>query len=376
VKLEIHTVEELLSHFDEHDNVNNIVVQGLDLQAHTELLCKCTAAGAVFLGCTMAPEAAEFLRDGGALLFPPMPDLPFEPYRPELYTVAELMHGYDRGNPSSYVSSIDQRIYQHFDSMRVRPEPVPIIQALAQRLHDHAIDNALDEFLHGDSPRRVVAIMGGHSMKRTEPAYRDVARIAAELSHRGYTMASGGGPGAMEATHLGAYLAGPGADEQIDEALGILVNAPDYKHPGWLDTAFDVRDRFAQASESLGVPTWFYGHEPPNLFASHIAKYFSNSLREDGLLAIAKHGVIYSPGSAGTIQEIFMDATQNHYGTFSEVSPMVLLGRSYWTENKPVLPLLRKLAGDRQYASLITICDTVDEAVDYIVNHPPVAYTG
>ena len=26
-------------------------------------------------------------------------------------------------------------------------------------------------------------------------------------------------------------------------------------------------------SESLGIPTWLYGHEPPNPFATKIAKY-------------------------------------------------------------------------------------------------------
>ena len=51
---------------------------------------------------------------------------------------------------------------------------------------------------------------------------------------------------------------------------------------------------------SLAVPTWFYGHEPSNLFASHIAKYFSNSIREDTLLAVALYGIVFAPGSAGT----------------------------------------------------------------------------
>ncbi len=62
--------------------------------------------------------------------------------------------------------------------------------------------------------------------------------------------------------------------------------------------------------KSIGIPTWLYGHEPPAPFATHIAKYFANSVREDGLLTIAKHGVIFAPGSAGTTQEIFQDATQ------------------------------------------------------------------
>ncbi len=374
MRLEIHTIDELIAHANANGGLSNTVIQGVDLSQHTQLLCSAKADGAVFLGCNIDATAAEALRSHGALLFPSLPDLPFQPYRPTLYTVPELMAGYDHGAPDTYAASLDQRIYQHFDELRRRPGPLPIVEALAQRLHDHAIDNALDEFLYGEQPRRMVAIMGGHSMKRTDPAYADVVRIAAALAERGYTMASGGGPGAMEATHLGAYV---GNDEDaITRALSMVAAAPDYKHPAWLDTALDVRAALPQVAESLGIPTWFYGHEPPNLFASHIAKYFSNSLREDGLLAIAKHGVVYSPGSAGTIQEIFMDACQNHYGTFNVISPMVLLNRTYWTEDKPVLKLLRKLAGDRQYAELITVVDTADEAVDFIVNHPPVPYKG
>jgi hypothetical protein len=95
-----------------------------------------------------------------------------------------------------------------------------------------------------------------------------------------------------------------------------------HKDAAWAETALEVRARTTGAS-SVGIPTWFYGHEPINVFPTHHAKYFSNSVREEGLLAIAKHGVIYAPGSAGTIQEIFQDAAQNHYGTYTEVSPMV-----------------------------------------------------
>ena len=94
------------------------------------------------------------------------------------------------------------------------------------------------------------------------------------------------------------------------------------------------------------------------------------------LLAIAKHGVIYAPGSAGTIQEIFQDAAQNHYGTFEMASPMVFFGRRYWTEEKPVYPLLEGLAAGRQYGDLLTITDDVDEVVDFIATHPPVVYEG
>ena len=106
-------------------------------------------------------------------------------------------------------------------------------------------------------------------------------------------------------------------------------------------------ERFPDGAESLAVPTWFYGHEPTNQFATHVAKYFANSIREDGLLAIATRGVVFSPGAAGTTQEVFQDATQNHYAVFGTASPMVFLDSVFWNEILPAEPLLRTLAGDR-----------------------------
>ena len=135
-----------------------------------------------------------------------------------------------------------------------------------------------------------------------------------------------------------------------------------------------VRDRWLEGAESLAIPTWFYGHEPSNLFSTHIAKYFANSLREDGLLALATWGIVFAPGSAGTIQEIFQDAAQNHYGTFKYVSPMVFLGRQFWTEERPVYPLLKQLSEGRQYHRMVTISDDLDEIVSFIQDNPPEVY--
>ena len=71
------------------------------------------------------------------------------------------------------------------------------------------------------------------------------------------------------------------------------------------------------------------------------------------LLAIAKGGVIYSPGSAGTMQEIFQDAAQNHYRTFGYESPMVFLDSQYWCEKFPVYPLLQGLQQSGGYKNLL-----------------------
>ena len=114
---------------------------------------------------------------------------------------------------------------------------------------------------------------------------------------------------------------------------------------------------------SIGIPTWTYGHEPPAPFALAIAKYFANSVREAGLLAIASHGVIFAPGSAGTTQEIFQDACQNHYGTFGKAAPMILFGKQFWTEERPVWPLLEQVAQGHAYGDLLALTDDPAEVV-------------
>jgi predicted Rossmann-fold nucleotide-binding protein len=181
---------------------------------------------------------------------------------------------------------------------------------------------------------------------------------------------SGGGPGAMEATHLGAWFA-ERTDDELEDAIKMLGVAPLYKpQHEWLDAAFQVVEKYPVASEekcmSLGIPTWLYGHEPPSCFALRIAKYFANSVREEGLLAIATGGVVFAPGSAGTIQEIFQDAAQNHYKSFGIASPMVFLGKEYWEIEKPVYPLITQLAAGLEYASLLSITDDVPDVVSRI----------
>ena len=108
---------------------------------------------------------------------------------------------------------------------------------------------------------------------------------------------------------------------------------------------------------SLGIPTWLYGHEPSTPFATHIAKFFENSLREDNILTLAFGGTIYAPGSAGTLQEIFQEAVQNHYLSFGFSSPMIFLGKQFWTEEIPVYPLVEQLMETGKYKNLLLTLD-------------------
>ena len=93
-----------------------------------------------------------------------------------------------------------------------------------------------------------------------------------------------------------------------------------------------------------------------------------NSVREDILLTISKGGIIYSPGSAGTMQEIFQDAAQNHYESFGYASPMVFYGKEFFSKQIPVYPLLEDLMSRGVYKNLIlSITDDPEEVISNIL---------
>lgn len=393
---EIDTSAELAERLRDGD-LRGWVVQGQDLSAHD--VQAVPVAGAIFLGCSFR-DHAQLVRlvEQGAAVFPRLGGLPYDPYRASLYSVDELLAGYEDGG---YTSTRDFGIYTHFDRERHHPDGASIRESLAQRLHDHAIDDALEEMLEAHRGRGVVGIMGGHGTGRSAPEFREVARVAWQLTRAGYLVAGGGGPGIMEAANLGAYLAGYARPEVIDAAIALLSVADRFDGgepegtPGYLravrsyfDAGRTVVDRFGPAAGegvaeefgrdgpvpgvSLAIPTWFYGHEPTNLFATHVAKYFANGLREDGLLAIATAGVIYAPGSAGTLQEVFMDLAQNHYATFAFRSPMIFLGRErYRNLFELVQGFVRERGMEAVYGDLLALVDTADEATAFVTDHPP-----
>jgi predicted Rossmann-fold nucleotide-binding protein len=276
-------------------------------------------------------------------------DVPVDPYRTTLYTAAEL---YDA---PEYAGSLDARTY----AWSRRP-PTPA-DSLAQALHDHAVDQALTQWLTG---RHLVGVMGGHDLLRGERAYAEAARLGALLGAH-HTVATGGGPGAMEAANLGGRLAHAGAGV-LDEALSSLAVAPSYRPSvdAWVSAALPV-DSLGD-SPTLGIPTWFYGHEPSNVFATAIAKYFRNATREAILLQVCDAGIVFLPGAAGTVQEIFQDACENYYAAPDSVAPMVLVGRSHWTRDVPAWPLLRSLARGRPMESHVHLVDTVEEAAELV----------
>lgn len=364
---ELHDLATLKAHLAARRPLADTVITGLDLRGGAVDLKPVPVGDAVFLGCQLDPDALVDLVSRGALVFPRLDGLPYEPWRTTLYSPDELFRGFDANDPCTYCQTPDARIYGHFKETGGADE-APMLEAFARRLHDHGISEALEALL--TQHPRVVAFMGGHAMRRDDPAFLRVAKMAARLAREGFLVATGGGPGAMEAANLGARFAFA-PEPRLEQAVQAMAAAPLYSDEQWLAAAFRVRaanaDVLATAPATLGVPTFFYGHEPPNVFASHHAKYFANCTREEGLVSLATHGIVFAPGAAGTVQEIFQDACQNHYGTVrGEVAPMALFGERFWKEEMPVWPVLQALAARAKWSDRLTVSDDPDAVLRFL----------
>jgi predicted Rossmann-fold nucleotide-binding protein len=284
---------------------------------------------------------------------------PYDVRPQRLDTRDDLMQGWRPGGDHSM--TLDGRIYAYVKAHGGRAPDIE--EGLAQCTHDHFVDVALANFLMR-AARPVVGVMGGSTTLAADPNYRRVVHLASALTERGYLVVCGGGLGIMEAANLGAYLAhrsGTERDVVVDE---LAATTPWTTEPaGYMRIADGIRERFAPGGESLAIPAWVNAGEPISQFASHIAKYFSNSIREDGMLGVATAGIVFAPGGAGTMQEIFQDAAQNAYRTFGR-SPMAFLDTQHYCVETGLYPALQRQGERLGFADLLSIGDEPEQILE------------
>ena len=193
----------------------------------------------LFMGCIIPPRMYYAMNEQCIVL--PRVKMPYKVFPNKLYNARTLYLHYKPGEHETFYTCYDTICYERY--MALGKETSDIKETLCRVLHDHSIGNALDQFITHYDPKDVVAVMGGHAVKRTDPSYKQIVQISKRLTEIGKLMVSGGGPGAMEAVHLGAWLAGRD-DAAVEDALQIMSICPTFRDAGWLTSAFEVMKKY------------------------------------------------------------------------------------------------------------------------------------
>lgn len=172
------------------------------------------------------------------------------------------------------------------------------------------MDDVLCQFLDFDENGMIkwccVVFMGGYSVLRIDFYFCKMVEIVKLFGEYGYFIVFGGGFGIMEVVNFGVYLVGY-LYKVVDEVFILFSVGFLYIDKLYYVVVLEVLEKFLEGKENLVILIWFYGYEFSNFFVSYIVKYFFNSIWEDIFLVVVFYGIVYVFGSAGIMQEIFMD---------------------------------------------------------------------
>jgi uncharacterized protein (TIGR00730 family) len=190
----------------------------------------------------------------------------------------------------------------------------------------------MSEFVQGFELLRdhelAITFWGSARTKSDDPYYKDAEELAAKLAKKDFSVISGGGPGIMEASNVGAYKVG-------GKSVGLNIQLP--------------------YEQKLN---------PYTTQSQNFDFFFSRKV----MLAFASEAYVYFPGGFGTLDEFFEIVTLVQTKKIERI-PIVLYGKDYW---EPLLRFFEQTMLKRyetispEDLELFKLVDSVDEAYKYI----------
>lgn len=197
-----------------------------------------------------------------------------------------------------------------------------------------AIFKIMGEFVNGfermSSIGPCVTIFGSARTKPDDKYYKLAVRIAQKITHHGYGIITGGGPGIMEAGNKGAHLAG-------GTSVGLNIDLPFEQHD----------NPYIDGDKSLDFDYFF-------VRKVMFVKY--------------SQGFVVMPGGFGTLDELFEAITLIQTNKIDKF-PIMLVGSEFWDGlmewmKKTLLSNNSNISPDD--LDLIHIVDDADEVIDIL----------
>ena len=224
------------------------------------------------------------------------------------------------------------KLKQAPDCSRVVTELLDPVGADGDAIQSWRVFRIMSEFVQGFELLRehglAATFWGSARTNPNDKYYKDAEQLAAKLAKKGFSIISGGGPGIMEASNVGAFKVG-------GKSVGLNIQLP-----------FEQKLN-PYTTESLNF----------NFF-------FSRKV----MLTFASEAYVYFPGGFGTLDEFFEIITLIQTKKIEPI-PVVLFGKEYW---EPLVSYFEQNLLEKyetispEDLDLFVVVDSVDEAYKYI----------
>lgn len=193
----------------------------------------------------------------------------------------------------------------------------------------------MSEFVSGFELLRnhglAVTFWGSARLSPNDPYYKMAEELAAKLAKKGFSVISGGGPGIMEASNVGAFKVG-------GKSVGLNIQLP-----------------FEQKLNPYTTETLNFDF------------FFSRKV----MLTFASEAYIYFPGGYGTLDEFFEIITLIQTKKIERI-PVIMIGSEFWNPlitwfEKELLKKFKTIS--KEDLDLFKVFDDVDEAYKYVLKN-------